>query len=141
MKKKRLFWARHGALLARIALPQPLEQPFHSPSGTSKGGGRQPDVTEDFRIQRVDHTPLGRFSKKDANTERYVFGKLSTRRFQTPTFLAPTRSQLWRYRPGKISQGVCSVHRLLYGTVIYGTIFAARSSPLPGWECVSTLRV
>ena len=41
--------------------------------------------------------PLGRFSKVDcsttqerANTERYVFGKLSARWFQTPTFLAPT---------------------------------------------------
>ena len=48
---------------------------------------------------------LGNQEGASANTERYVFGKLSARRFQTPTFCAPTRFQLWRDRARKSTQG------------------------------------
>ena len=58
--------------------------------------------------------PLGRFSNLDcsthqegANTERRVVGKLSARCFQTPSCLAPTLLQLWKYRAKNIGPGGC----------------------------------
>ena len=51
------------------------------------------------------------------NTEPYVFEKLSTRCSQLSTFFAPTRFQLWTYRPWKIGPGgegdIHDIHRLI----------------------------
>ena len=46
-------------------------------------------------------------NQEGANAERYVFGKLSVRRFQRRPVLAPVLLEplLWRYRPWEVGPG------------------------------------
>lgn len=73
----------------------------------------------------VYHTLLGRFSKtrlldngKGANTERYVCGKLSARRFPTPTFFWRRQYDIPTVEVSTmkiIGTGGCDIHTVVYG--------------------------
>ena len=65
----------------------------------------------------VYHTPMGLFSNLDCLTIQRVpipngaSSESSRRGASNADILAPTLSQLWRYRPLKIDQGGCDIHR------------------------------
>ena len=74
---------------------------------------QQPPQGQFFQARLLDN-------QEGANTERYVFGKLSATRFQRRACLAPTLCQLlWRYRPWKVGPVGCDAHRRMrYRTLI-----------------------